>query len=1036
MQDDAKSRAELISELEALRRQVNGFEAANGQHGQIEGAERLRQLFDDAPVGYHELDTEGRIVRVNHTELEMLGYTAEEMLGRPAWEFVVEREASRRAISDKLKGHAPPGRGFEQTARRKDGTTLPVLNEDRLLRDERGEIIGIRSTMQDITDHKQAEVALRRSESFLESIIEHSPYSMWVSDDEGTMIRLNQACRDLLSITDEEVIGKYNVLRDNIVEEQGLMPLVRSVFDEGKTVRFHLRYDSSRLEHVELAESASVILDVNISPIRDVTGRVTNAVIQHVDITDRERAEAGLRRATREWKDIFQAIGHPTAILDPEHGVIAANRAVVRAAGKTEDELLGKKCYEIFHGPETETPPEGCPLEQMLSSGQLETSEMEMAAFGGVFLVSCTPVLDDEGNLEKVIHIATDITGRKRAEEVIRSLATFPAENPNPVLRIGNDDSVLYANEPARALLARLGCEPDAPVPAEWRKTARNTRERGSVLVLDVSGDDTLFALTFAPVEKADYVTVYGMDITERKRAEVALRESEAKYRGLYDSVRDGIAMADLQGRVLEANPAFLAMLGYTLDELRSRTFYELVPDKWHGMIRDVIDEQVLARGYSDVFEAEWLAKDGTVILVSTRGWLVTDEQGEPFGIWAIIQDITESKRAEEERRHLEAQVQQAQKMESLGVLAGGIAHDFNNLLVGILGNAELALMDLSPASPAREGLEQIEAAAMRAAELARQMLAYSGRGRFVIEKVHLNELVTEMGHLLAVSISKKAVLRYNLADQLPAVEADMTQMRQVVMNLITNASEAVGDAAGTIAISTGAMRCDLEYLSATYLDDELPEGLYVHLEVTDTGCGMDDETLSKIFDPFFTTKFSGRGLGLAAVLGIIRGHKGALKVYSEPGRGTTFKVLLPVVEGSAEMQEAESTETGGWRGSGTILVVDDEETVRTVGGVMLGRVGFSVLTAADGREALRVFREHADDIVCVLLDLTMPDMGGEETFRELRRIRRDVHVILSSGYSEEEVTQRFVGKGLAGFVQKPYQLASLLPMLKRILSG
>ena len=314
-------------------------------------------------------------------------------------------------------------------------------------------------------------------------------------------------------------------------------------------------------------------------------------------------------------------------------------------------------------------------------------------------------------------------------------------------------------------------------------------------------------------------------------------------------------------------------------------------------------------------------------------------------------------------------------------------------------------------------------------------MLAYSGKGRFVIEALNLSEVVEEMAHMLEVSISKKAILKHNFADNLPAIEADVAQVRQIIMNLITNASEAIGDRSGVISISTGAMECDRAYLSETYLDEELAEGLYVYIEVADTGCGMDEETQIKVFDPFFTTKFMERGLGLAAVLGIVRGHKGALKVYSELGKGTTFKALFPASEAeSVALAAAEHDALESWRGSGTILVVDDEETVCTIAKRMLEWMGFDVLMAGDGREALEVFRDHADEIDCILLDLTMPRMDGEQAFRELRRIRSDVRVIMSSGYNEQEVTQRFAGKGLTGFIQKPFQLAGLAEKLREVL--
>ena len=398
-----------------------------------------------------------------------------------------------------------------------------------------------------------------------------------------------------------------------------------------------------------------------------------------------------------------------------------------------------------------------------------------------------------------------------------------------------------------------------------------------------------------------------------------------------------------------------------------------------------------------------------------------------------LARDLTERKRAEVEREKLERQLLHAQKLESLGVLAGGIAHDFNNILMAIMGNADLALMRINKESPAVDNLHKIEQAAARAADLAKQMLAYSGKGKFVVENIDLNRLLDDMLHMLEVSISKKAVLRINHYNPLPSVEADATQMRQIVMNLVINASEAIGDKSGVIAITTGCMDCDSSYLKDVWLDENISEGLYVYLEIADTGCGMDKDTLAKLFDPFFTTKFTGRGLGMAAVLGIIRGHKGAIKVYSEPGKGTSFKILLPASDRPAELFNGESHKDN-WRGAGTVLLVDDEETVRGIGSEMLKELGFCTITANDGRDALEIFKNRPE-ITLVILDLTMPHMDGEQCFRELRQMKPDVKVIMSSGYNEQEVTQKFAGKGLAGFIQKPYRLSVLKEVIRSLIA-
>ncbi|RMG90495.1 MAG: response regulator, partial [Zetaproteobacteria bacterium] len=390
-------------------------------------------------------------------------------------------------------------------------------------------------------------------------------------------------------------------------------------------------------------------------------------------------------------------------------------------------------------------------------------------------------------------------------------------------------------------------------------------------------------------------------------------------------------------------------------------------------------------------------------------------------------QDVTKEKQEQEKLEHV-------QRLESLGVLAGGIAHDFNNLLTAIMGHAALARMKAKPLDPVIENLAAIEQTSQRAADLCKQMLAYSGKGRFVVQPVNLSEMVAEMTRLLEVSIHKGVVLRYELAENLPAIEADVAQMQQVIMNLVINANEAIGERSGNIMIATGMMQADADYLKSVYVEEGLAPGRYVYLEVSDTGCGMDEETQRRLFEPFFTTKFTGRGLGMSAILGIVRGHHGAIKVYSEKGKGTTFKVLFPAAQsGAVSLKESQAVKAP--KGEGMVLVVDDEDTVREIAAMMLEEAGYTVLQAADGLEAVEKVRELGDAIDCVLLDMTMPHMGGEEAFTEMRRICPDIRVVLCSGYNQQTATQRFAGKGLAGFIQKPYTAKTLLSMVAEFVS-
>jgi signal transduction histidine kinase/ABC-type amino acid transport substrate-binding protein/ActR/RegA family two-component response regulator len=384
-----------------------------------------------------------------------------------------------------------------------------------------------------------------------------------------------------------------------------------------------------------------------------------------------------------------------------------------------------------------------------------------------------------------------------------------------------------------------------------------------------------------------------------------------------------------------------------------------------------------------------------------------------------------ERRRGEDARQLLERQMQHAQKLESLGVLAGGIAHDFNNLLTAMLGHMNVAQTKLAPESPAMPHLESLERIIHRAADLTRQMLAYSGKGRFVVRSYDLNHVLQEVTHLLEVSIPKKIALRFDLAPDLSSVEADAAQIQQVIMNLVTNAADAIGDREGTIRLSTSTLQLDRAYLDQVFQGQDLAPGSYVALEVSDTGCGMAPEVMERIFEPFFTTKVAGRGLGLSATMGILKGHRAGMRIYSEPGRGTTFKLLFPTTAARRE-EEAVQISAPALAQKATVLLVDDEEMIREAAAAVLESLGLVVVTAADGLEAVEAVKRTDLKVDVVLMDLTMPHMDGREAFQAIRRIHPDMPVILSSGYNEQESVQAFMGRGLAAFLQKPYTLRSL----------
>ena len=410
-------------------------------------------------------------------------------------------------------------------------------------------------------------------------------------------------------------------------------------------------------------------------------------------------------------------------------------------------------------------------------------------------------------------------------------------------------------------------------------------------------------------------------------------------------------------------------------------------------------------------------------------------EHLSPAGMIQAVRFAIERGRAERSLHEAELQADHArkifaskfadmQKLEALGVLAGGIAHDFNNLLTVILGNTSLVLRSLPADSPDRAQVEQIERASKRCADLAQQMLAYSGQGKFVVEVVDLATVVGDLAELINAAISRKASLSLHFAPDTPPIEADVTQLHQVILNLITNASEAIGDDTGTITVSSERVTADRTYL-LEHGAEHLAEGIYAMFEVLDTGSGMDADTIERLFDPFFTTKFTGRGLGLAAVLGIMRGHRGSIEVQTEPGVGTSFKLLFPA---ATRPQASEPAAAYAHASSlhGTVLVVDDSEQIRALAGYLLESFGFQVVSVDDGTQALRAIAEHAHEFAFVLLDLMMPGMSGEEVVHELDRLGATTPIVLCSGYHSQELIQRFQGRGVAAFLQKPYEIEQL----------
>lgn len=543
------------------------------------------------------------------------------------------------------------------------------------------------------------------------------------------------------------------------------------------------------------------------------------------------------------------------------------------------------------------------------------------------------------------------------------------------------------------------------------------------------------------------------VQIDEYEISQKLLKESYDRFRALHEASFGGLFVHE-NGIILDCNQGLSEMTGYSVDELIGMKSIELIPEEYRDDVARKIRE-----GFAESYEVEGIRKDGTRYHVRIRGKSIS-YMGHSVRV-TDFRDITDRKQAEEERLKLEQQFQHAQKLESLGVLAGGIAHDFNNILTVIMVNCFMG-KELPPSEQNYQArFDSIENAAHRAADLCRQMLTYAGKNALERTRINICLLVDEIVKMLRSAIRKNVAIELDLHRDVPGIIGDNAQIQQIVMNLVINAADAIGDKNGTIRVATSKCEIPLplpspppsgegadsfprrveirrgENVNLTdYFGVPIPYGTYSCLEVSDTGCGMDEATQKRIFEPFFTTKFTGRGLGMSAILGIIKTHNGALQMKSAPGVGTTFKVFFPLQDLTEETEMTPATPVDGSLPGGTVMLVEDEEILRCLGESLLEEIGFSVLTAQHGLEALEIFRERSGEIDVILLDLTMPVMGGLEAYHELRNISPTVPIIICSGYSIDEIDGTIANDPHASFIQKPYRPALLQNALVAVMKG
>ena len=907
----------------------------------------------------------------------------------------------------------------------------------------------------EIAERRRAEAALRESESRFRSLSEDSknsfvilsnfvPQLVWMCTPDGLNIYFNQRWTDYTGLTLEESYGRgWNTP----FHPDDQLPAWNAW---NKAVQTGAQYSIEC--RLRAADGSYRRFLIRGEPMRDISGGVLRWLGTCTDIEDlRQESEERLRLA-------LAAAELGAWDYDPVTGAL----------------VWDARCKELFGlGPEVEVNYDmflaGVHPDDRERANQVVQRSFDPAS-DGLFDIEYRTVGLRDGGVVRWVHatgrasfntaseairfIGTvqDITGRKRAEEALRA-SEASLKRSQEIAHLGSWELDLASNrltwsdevyrifglQPQefaatyQAFLERVHPDDRAAVDAAYSGSVRDGRESYEIehrVVRKDTGEIRYVREKCQHVRDAQgrIALSLGMvhDVTEHKRAGEALAASENRLRALLESAAQGVVAVDATGRILLVNARTEDLFGYSRGELIGQPLELLVPEHFqvlHAGYQRQYFESPRTRQMGAGLDLRGRKKDGGDISMEISLSFV-EEGGKRLAL-ALITDIAE-------RKHAEERLRQTQKLESLGLLAGGVAHDFNNLLVGVIGNASLAQELLPPDHPAVELMDEVLKAGEQAAHLTRQMLAYSGKGKFLVEPLNLSALIPDMCGLVRPSISKKIGLQLELEEDLPRVEADRGQVQQVFMNLAINAAEAIGSE-GLITVRTGVQDVDEPYLRLRPELGVLAPGRYVCLEVRDTGSGMDEATKAKIFDPFFSTKFTGRGLGLAAVSGILRGHRCGITVSSAPGKGSCFTVLFPATT-RAEGKGPVVGRDASLRGAGTILVVDDEQFVREMAKRALERLGYTVLMADGGAAAIDVFRRHPGEITLVVLDLSMPHMSGEEALLELRKIRPETKVVVSSGYSESEAMPLFDGQRVSGFVQKPYTSMRIAEKVKECL--